>query len=737
VRLFFPVLLFVGTLAAGAAAPALALPEGRAYEMVTPNNKEGNPVFPEIFPAAGTGEGELVAFTSPGAFAGSSIGSSYDDYLAQRGSEMWDTSPVGVPTSEESTPDTFALATGFADFTPDLSESLSYVENAPNIGSALGHAATTVFYLRQPDGSFIHASPLLKTVSGKPVTGVEYEGASPDFSHLVFAISSDESSERALLPSDTTEDTQALYEISGIGGPSPVLRLLDVNDEGRVIDPYCPAELGGSTAFHAISNNGSKIFFTANTNLAARGACDFTFGQLGEFPENPAMLFVRVNDSKTLEVSKPIPAQCTEAPCTTAEQTSAVFQGASEDGSKAFFTTILPLVNGDKDGTNDLYEAVIEGEAVKELIQVSKGEGPTPGTGAEVQGVVRISDDGSHVYFVAKGVLTEGKNVEGNEPLKGADNMYVYDTVTQKTTYVAELCSGKEESGSVSGVVKCPSSGSDFEQLWMLEGERSDLHEAQDTQDGQFLVLSSFSQLTPDDTNSGKNVYEYDALTGRLVLVSVGEDGYGENGTNDSFNASIAAPEFDHAKVTDQDESSRRAVSEDGSTVVFSTAHALSLQAINGQPDIYEWHDGQVGLISDGHSPQPDENPVITSSGHDIFFATTESLVLQDTDGVLDIYDARIGGGFPVSSVPAAGCSGDTCQGPPNVPSLLGAPASATFSGLGNPTPSVLKSAVKNKPIKKHKPKRLKKKGLKKKRKSMKKAKRNGSTSIKSIRRGG
>ena len=42
-----------------------------------------------------------------------------------------------------------------------------------------------------------------------------------------------------------------------------------------------------------------------------------------------------------------------------------------------------------------------------------------------------------------------------------------------------------------------------------------------------------------------------------------------------------------------------------------------------------------------------------------------------------------------VSAGAAVPCEGSVCQGPPNVPSPLTPPASATFSGLGNPTPEV------------------------------------------------
>lgn len=48
------------------------------------------------------------------------------------------------------------------------------------------------------------------------------------------------------------------------------------------------------------------------------------------------------------------------------------------------------------------------------------------------------------------------------------------------------------------------------------------------------------------------------------------------------------------------------AMSKDGSTIVFLTAAPLSNRAINGQPDVYEWHNGHVGMISTGTSPVED-----------------------------------------------------------------------------------------------------------------------------------
>jgi hypothetical protein len=603
---------------AGSAA-AWELPEGRVYEMVSPPYKAGQEVI-HGNPVEAAPDGEAAEFLSPGVFAGSPAALPVlNGYLSRRDLGGWGTSPLDPPA-------TLAAGRLFApeDVSSDVARSVTLLTFAPNATTRV--QSTEAFYLREPNGAFVEASPRLQALnSGERFPDVIYRGASADLSHLIFSV------QQPLLLSDIQVEGNRLYEVTDTSGASPSLRLVGVNGKDEVIDPACKVGLGSlearGSAFHAVSEDGSEVFFSSCSEL-----------------------YVRVNGSETVQISP-----------------SAFFQGASSDGSRVFFTQ----------GSN-LYEDEVKKGSVTELTQVLMAEG--------VQGGTRISDDGSHVYFVASGALTSQANGLEQKAVAGADNLYVYDTVTHETKFVAELCSGKEESGSVTGVGQCPGVGSDTP-LWRTSDS---VRPAQSTPGGRFLVFDTYGQLIgsgPEaDTDTALDVYRYDSQTGDLVRVSVREDGHDSNG-NGNTDATISVPQFREGEVSTQYELSTRAVDEDGSTIVFSTEELLSVRAINGQPDIYEWHEGHVGLISDGHSATPDEAPVISLSGRDIFFETSEGLVPQDTDGVTDVYDARIDGGFPVAPVPASGCSGSSCQGPPSVPSLLGAPASATFSGLGNPTP--------------------------------------------------
>jgi hypothetical protein len=313
------------------------------------------------------------------------------------------------------------------------------------------------------------------------------------------------------------------------------------------------------------------------------------------------------------------------------------------------------------------------------LVDISAKD--TSGVGPQVRGVVQVADGGSQVYFVAGGLLSSAPNSLGQYPQSGADNLYRYDAATGAVAFIAELCAGQGTSGSVSGVAQCPGPGNDFSpNAGPGFGLTAGNSESDVTPDGRFLVFTTYAQLTPDDQNQEADVYEYDALTGGLWRVSVGHDGQDQNGNAGGQDATAGRRRF----VSSQGGGftvglGQRAVSDDGQTVVFLTARPLQSTATNGQPNAYEWHQGEVALISGGQSPggtpvfQP---PAITPSGQDIVFVTDQGLLPQDTDGQSDVYDARIGGGFPLPPATMA-CQGDTCQG-----ALSGAPAPPAIASI-------------------------------------------------------
>ena len=95
-----------------------------------------------------------------------------------------------------------------------------------------------------------------------------------------------------------------------------------------------------------------------------------------------------------------------------------------------------------------------------------------------------------------------------------------------------------------------------------------------------------------------------------------------------------------------------------------------------------------------GGSDQSVEQVVISETGDDIFFTTDQGLVPQDTDGQDDVYDARLGGGFPPAPAEPQPCSGDACQGPLTNPAPLLVPGSVSQApGENFPAPASPASA--------------------------------------------
>jgi hypothetical protein len=699
------------------AAPAFALtnPE-RTYEMVTPPYKGGYGVksIEAVSP-----DGESVAFYSSGTFAGAPGGSFPGiAYLAQRGATGWVTTPVMPPA--ELLPDVIAN---------DVSSTLGSVLYLGKPGASeegAFQAGTESEVLLHSTGvpdsavSWELGGMVLQAVPQVPA-GARYEAASADLCHILLAATSlDSQEERYFLPEERGATGRQLYELNrGCDGEPVSLQRVGSNNKEKSMSPSCAIYPGagqyalGHSAFHDIDEDGGEVFFTT---------CP------GGMENGQHQLFVRLGGSKTLEVSKPLGEDCVEVPCAGAgARAHADFVGASEDGSVVYFTTAAPLEPAtDKDLGSDLYmarigcpaggsECEVGEKVVTSLVQVSHD--PNGGEG-RLQGVVRLAPDGSRAYFVAQGDLLTGAQraaLEGEGravPLDGADNLYVYDSVTGQLAFIADLCTGHELSGAAEDL-RCPAATGSDASLW----EANSVGEAQTAGvDGKFLVFSTYAQLTSGDTDTVEDVYRYDAETGAIDRVSLGEAGTDANGNGNEFNATIATTGGSDTFVATEYGMNSRAISEDGSRIVFTSSEPLSSAAKNHLENAYEWHEspgqgeGRVSLISSGSAEEAVEHVVISPEGNDVFFLTSQGLVPQDTDGAQDIYDARLAHvpgevvGLPLeSAAQPQECSGDACQGALTNPAPLLVPGSVSQAPGGNfpvPVPVVAKARSKSKTVK-------------------------------------
>jgi hypothetical protein len=628
----------------------LALPDCRAYEMVTPAYKEGNNVQVQAIAP----DGERMVGNSTGAFAGtendksSEIGTAGAHYELARTPAGWLTTPLEPSLSS-------FPASGILDESSDLEQSLWRLRTPAQA------AGTGELYLRDASSAFTPIGPL------QPPPGLEggfggefnYLGSSPNLSRVLF--SKRPEAPGGLWPGDGTQENKSLYQYTGTGQVEPELVAvanegpLASNAEAQLIS-RCGADLGGvgtsADRYNAISATGATVFFTAR-----------------ECEGQPASdeLFARVDRSRTVAISEPSTQDCSE--CLTTAPLSAQFAGASEDGSKAFFITEQELLPG-ATGTN-LYEYDFARPAGQRIVLVSR----SPSEAAAVQGVARISEDGSYAYFIARGELTSTPNARGEQAEAGAENLYAFETAGDRLAFVGQLSEADEL-------------------LWQQSDEERPVEA---TPDGRFLVFSSSAALTgAEDTSTVAQLFEYDAATGSLTRISIGEDGWNDNGNTDSEAEAplIRAPNYGVDNPTAA--ASSLTMSDDGSYVFFESADSLTELASSGLPSVYEYHDGHVYLIAAGHDPAALAVGLIgtDASGADVFFYDSDQLVPQDTDTQRDIYDARVDVGFEVT--PQAGsCEADACQGALSIAPTILPGASTTQVAGENLRPPASRPAAK------------------------------------------
>jgi hypothetical protein len=667
--------------------PSAQLPDCRAYELVTPSYKEGYEVTPEEV----SEDGSMVLSTSLGTFADaengliwkagdlSSLGA---QYALVRGGSGWSPIQLELPGAQ------YPLS-ALAAWSPGSGSSLWAAATPEQQAAAVAalvdpEYALVDLYLRAADGSAAEVGPVYPPSTPAGLGQVlrqssywDYVASSGDLSRALFSMNG------FFWPGDATrEGGESLYEYAGVGNNAPMLVGVSGGPASSDLISECQTEAGtgregfpgqeyvggfahaltGTLSFnaasllHVVSRGGEKVFFTA---VSDAGRLEEAGHPLPCPSSTPAPvvneLYARVENGEpgahTVAISEPSKEDC--AACETFEgeptrRSPAYFVGASEDGSKVFFQTAQPLLGGDTSA--NIYEYDFDAPAGERIVRVSGGgasvSNPTAGV---MPGSERVSGDGAYVYFDASGVLTSEPNSLGQSAQEGVENLYVFERDARypagHTAFIVTGLSGPTLSAS-----------------------------------GRFAVFSSSSDLTPDDTSSVGQLFEYDAQIGSLVRVSVGQDGYNENGNTSN---PLDAP-------------GKALVGDDGA-VFFESGDGLTPQALDNvilpQSDgvlefaqnVFEYRAGGVYLISDGQDLYGSNLDFIDPSGENVFFQTRDRLVAQDGDTQVDTYDARVDGGFPAPSEPAV-CDGDACQGELSSTPVLLSPGSE-FQAPSNPPP--------------------------------------------------
>lgn len=736
------------------------LPDGREWELVSPADKDGSQPEPNeagggLIQAAENGNAITYVGDGPMKTEGEVEGEREPEktqLLSTRSSTGWGTRDIVTPNTYGSgisilPPEyqafsaSLALAlvepfpgasTSGAIASPPLSPALEgeteqektmYLRaDAPEAPLAPGPSEKANYEQAKANGEALHNPGYLALVTkhnapgGQPFGGgggakqgwgdfgdggVEFlsGGTTPDLSHVVLA------SNRA---------EPGMYE----WGPGETLTPVSKLENGTLVTPY-EAKLGGpegDVARHAVSNDGSRVFWTVETG------------------HHPAALYLRdTGTGQSLRLDK-------QQEGVTGGTAEPIFQGANTAGTRVFFTDTQRLTANSRAGTYVGGEVKSPDLYVAEL---SAGSGPvslvrltdlTPagihGEGADVQGwVLGTGEEGEYVYAVANGALVAGASrgdctgsSEVEEQPGTTCNLYVFHNAGSGwSTKLIGALSGADRPDWVAGIAH--------------EGFLS-YQTAGVSPKGQYLAFMSDQSLTDYDNEDvtsqaagerlDEEVFEYDAAEGRLVCASCNPSGARPEGVDDaeaSFEGGSllvdrleiwvgekngVTPERDdhwlagnipgYEKLFAGVASHQPRYIDESGRMFFDSPDHLVPASTTDKEKVYEYEPNTVGscsdaggcvaLISSGDAERESTFLDASVNGNDVFFLTASRLVQQDTDESEDVYDARVCGSEclppPTSGQPQCATL-EECKGTytPSTPATM-APATSSASGQGN-----------------------------------------------------
>ncbi len=501
-------------------------------------------------------------------------------------------------------------------------------------------------------------SPTEPNTTNSFYCGPEFVGASPDLKHIILASSVALTGE---VPAESPQEV--LYEWSD--GHLKLVSILPEGEGGAVV----PGVLGALAANPTIGRSARAVSLDGKHVIWQH--------------EEPLSLHLYTTD-----LSGPHPSS---ARLDTGMSGQSVFQTVNSTGSEVYFTNEQNLY---------LYRL---GLGPAELV----AEGVTGGVLGGTQGgkpVLGLSDDGSWLYFVADKAIA---GVAG--AVDGAPNLYVRHAGS--TSLVAVLST---EDGPDWAQV-----GNNYEST------------ARVSPDGRWLAFMSDRSLTGYDNRPvgtrqrAEEVYLYDGATGRVHCASCLPSGGRPVAAQSCGTAAVRCYELTLGREgiwkTGQWVSANvpgwtvagyqsRYLSGDG-RLFFNSVDRLVPQDVNSTWDVYEWEPvgvggctsggagfsadsgGCVGLVSSGRSSEESAFIDASESGGDVFFYTSDRLVPADFDASLDMYDAHVCTTAapcfaPPTAMPPACSTEASCKASPSQqPDIFGAPASASFSGVGNVSP--------------------------------------------------
>lgn len=637
------------TLSTPKPAQAFALADDRAWELVSPPDKEGAPV------EALTREGGIILASEDGQkltyVVDNSLGEGVEgnrspemqQILADRNPSSWSSQDIATPSSKAQG-NSAGAAPEYQFFTADLSSALVEpaelgLEATPPL--APGVTQATPYVRDNAAGTYV---PLVTEANTAPATAfgnrAHFAGASPDLGSVVLA------AEVALSGAGSTA---GLYEWS-----AGALKQVSLLPSGLPATGITELGFFGRSVAGAVSADGARVIWTKREEATGRG-------------------HLYMHDTSRGETVQLDAAHGAPEP---AGLGSARYQAASPDGSRVLFTDKQQLTAdstaeaGQNLGRPDLYMCrIVEvaGKLTCELSDLTVDH--IGGEHAAVQGFVLGSDPEVGVaYVIAQGVLAPNPNGIGDRAVSGGQNLYEvrFAPSEPRTMFIATLAPGDIPEWEAGGA----------------QSANPSFLTARISENGRYFAFMSQAPITGFDNVDSQagahgardeEVFLYDNATGELRCMSCNPTGERPTGVLDNVNSGEGLGlVVDRRKVwgelsrehwlagnipgwTSQSLTSAlfqpRYLTDDG-RLFFNSPEQLVPADANAKNDVYEYEPSGIGscesssggcisLISSGASPRESAFMEATPDAGSVFFLTEGKLLPQDTDTAYDIYDAR------------------------------------------------------------------------------------------------
>jgi WD40-like Beta Propeller Repeat len=502
----------LGVAVSGCAAFALPASAGevRHYEQVSPPDKGDGDIVAEGQSIVASKSGDGVVFVSRMGFgdaAGSGVVGRVT-YLARRLGDTWSTHSI-TPTPRPEPRQIGFGTTKVEVFSDDLSRALVWgydfpasTNDTPNRENL--YVEDTATGALQPI-SVSQAQPLSPFALVTPTAW----GVSADARHVAFVINTQ-------MLSDAAPGVDNVYKWDDGEFDDGVLSLVGVLPDGSV--PPAGSTVLPANHRGAMSTDGRRLAFTASPDFVT-----------------PPQLYLHIDGRRSVLISDPEGSDRTPP-------SGVAFQGMTPDGKNIFFVSDSPLLDGDTAPGPDLYRFTDSdnpaSDANLRLVTNTGGALDNDSFGAALVG---MSDDGSRVYvhqiggellLWADGVTKTidpavSRAPDPRQRLTLTASQPGYGRVTPDADYLAYISNSQmfvyDRRADVRTCVSCP--GDAFLVPGVTAGGRLDdlsFRSRWLTPDGT-VFFSSTGALVPEDTNGVGDVYEYDAPSRTLSLITSGK----------------------------------------------------------------------------------------------------------------------------------------------------------------------------------------------------------------------